>query len=108
MAKDRALRRAEREREAAARAAERAAAAVRAARRRSLRERLHRLVPAARSRPSGVLAARRRARNRVLLAIAVLMQVVAWALGRSVAINIATLVFTVFAAPVAVRLLFDR
>ncbi len=108
MAKERAQRRAEREREVAARAADRAAAAAREARRRTLRDRFARLIPTAKARPTGVLAVRRRARNRILLAFAVLVQVVAWVLGRSFAISAAALVFTVLTAPVVVRLLFDR
>jgi Flp pilus assembly protein TadB len=108
MAKERALRRAEREREAAARATERAAQEARDARRRSLHGRVRRLVPAARSRPTGVLAARRRARNRLLLAVAVLVQVVAWVLGRSFAVSAGVLVFTVLTTPALARLLLDR
>jgi Flp pilus assembly protein TadB len=108
MAKERAQRRAEREREIAARAADRTARAARDARRQALVGRLRGLFPAGRSRPTGVLAARRRARNRVLLAVAGLVQIAAWFLGRSFAISALVLVFTLLTGPVLSRLLFDR
>jgi len=107
MAKQRAQRRAEREREVAARAAERAEQAAREAKRQAARNRLRRLLPAGRSKPTGLLATRRRARNRVLLVVAILIQIAAWALGRSFAISAGALVLTILAAPVAARLLFD-
>ena len=108
MAKERAQRRAEREREIAARAAERAAQNARDTRRRANRNRFRRLLPTPRSRPTGPLAARRRARNRILLAVLVLVQIAAWALGRSWAISAFVFVSTLLAAPVAARLLHDQ
>jgi Flp pilus assembly protein TadB len=108
MAKERARRRAERERQSAARAEQRAVEAARAARRRGIGDRLRSLRPTRRQKPGGVLAARRRARNRLLGAVVVGVQVVGWVWARSWAFSAALLVFTVLATPALARLLLDR
>lgn len=108
MAKERAARRAQREREAAARAADRARAAARDQRRRGRVAALRRLLPRRRRRPVGVLARRRRRQNLLVLGIAVVVQVAGWLLFSSVQASLVLLVFTVFALPVAVTLVFDR
>jgi Flp pilus assembly protein TadB len=108
MAKERARRRAERERQTAVRAQQRAAEAARAARRRSLAGRLRMLRPTSRQKPGGPLAARRRARNRLIGAVIVAVQVVGWLWARSWAVSTALLMFTVLVTPALVRLLLDR
>jgi hypothetical protein len=108
MAKERARRRAERQREAALRAEQRALQAARAARRRAIAVRLRAFRPSARSRPTGVLAERRRMRIRLLLALVVGVQLIGWVVARSFAVSAALLVFTVLTTPVLARLLFDR
>jgi hypothetical protein len=78
MSKERALRRAERERASAIRTAARAAERERAERRLARRRSIARWLPAKTSRPSGILAERRRARLRMLVAALLLVQVVVW------------------------------
>ncbi|MEP6816443.1 MAG: hypothetical protein ABI873_12915 [Marmoricola sp.] len=78
MSKERANRRAGRERESAIRTAARAAERERAERRQARRRHLTRWLPARSPRPSGILAERRRARLRMLVAALVLVQVVVW------------------------------
>jgi Flp pilus assembly protein TadB len=115
MAKERAARRAEREREAAARAEQRAAEAAQQSRRRArsaarskvLTTALRPLVPRRRSRP-GVLARKRRAQNRVVLGLAAVTQVFGWLAFNSVRTSLLILVLTAFALPVVLTLAFDR
>lgn len=105
--KERAARRAERERAAAARAEQRAAEAAKQARRRARaatwkRIRLHR-------RPvTGALARKRRAQNRVVFGLAAVVQLFGWLAFDSVRTSALLLVLTVFALPVVLTLAFDR
>jgi hypothetical protein len=78
MSRERAVRRAEREREAGLRTAARAAEKERAERRAARRRRLTGWVPVRPSGPTGILAERRKARLRGLVAVLVLVQVLVW------------------------------
>jgi Flp pilus assembly protein TadB len=107
MTKERALRRAERERAAAARAEQRVAQAAREARRRARRQALVRWLP--RRRPAtGVLAQRRQVQNRAVYGIALVVQVLGWLAFGSVRASVLVLVLTAFALPVVFTLAFDR
>jgi Flp pilus assembly protein TadB len=114
MSKERARRRAEREREAAIRAAaraaqherrERRAARARVARRVTL-DRMPRLAPA--GRPSGRLAHRRRLQVWAVIALLALVNVVVWVVRPDWPSRFAALVVSVLAAPVLVTLLVPR
>lgn len=111
MVKERAARRAERERAAAARAEQRAAEAAKRDRRRArstaVSAGLRRLVPRRRPVP-GVLARKRRAQNRLVLGIAAVVQVFGWLAFGSVRTSLLILVLTAFALPVVLTLVFDR
>ncbi len=78
MSKERARRRVERERESAIRTAARAAEHERSERRQARRRTVTRWLPPKPSRPSGILAERRRARLRVLVAALILVNVLVW------------------------------
>ncbi len=114
MSKERARRRAEREREAAMRTAARAAEAERrerrAARLRAVRrattDRLPRLTPA--GRPTGVLAHRRRVRTSLLLGLLAALNVLVWVVRPDWRSRLLALVVTVLVAPVLVALLVPR
>ena len=110
MSKERARLRAEREAARAELLEVRAVRAGRAARRRALQISLVGLVPRpVRSRrPDGVLARRRRAQNRAVLVVFLLVQLLAWMFFDSWAARLSTLGLSVFLVPVAVTLLFDR
>jgi hypothetical protein len=118
MSKERARRRAERERETAMRTFARAAeverrerrAARAAAVRRATTGRLtaRRSGGPAGSRPGGVLAARRRLRGRALLAVLVLVNVVVWCLTPDWASRLGAAVLCLLAAPPLVALLVAR
>jgi hypothetical protein len=114
MSKERARRRAEREREAGIRAAaraaqrerhERRAARARVARRVTI-DRMPRLAPA--GRPTGTLAHRRRVQTSLLVALLVAVNVVVWVVRPDWASRFAALVVSVLAAPVLVTLLLPR
>ena len=111
MSKERARRRAEREREAAVLAAARAAEAERKERRAArigvLTSRLPRL-PSRRRRPNGILAQRRRRQNGAFLAILVALNVLVWVFSGDWALRLAALVVTLLAAPVLHTILFRR
>lgn len=118
MVKERAARRAERERAAAARAEQRAAEAAKQARRRARSKWLstvlsavlsavRRLVPRRRPVP-GVLARKRRAQNRLVFGVAAVVQVFGWLAFGSVRTSLLILVLTAFALPVVLTLAFDR
>ena len=109
MVKERAARRAERERAAAARAEQRAAEVAKQARRRSRRGALTRKLARFRRRPpTGVLARKRRAQNRVVFGVAAVIQVFGWLAFSSVRTSLLLLVLTAFALPVVLTLAFDR
>ena len=107
MVKERAARRAERERLAAARAEQRAAEAAKQARRRARAAAVRRVVPRRRPVP-GVLARKRRMQNRLVLGIAAVVQVFAWLAFDSARVSLLVLVFTACALPVVLTLAFDR
>lgn len=90
------------------RAEQRAVQAARAARRRAIASRFRALRRPARSKPTGVLAARRRTRIRLLVALVTGVQLIGWVVARSFAVSAALLVFTVLVTPALARLLFDR
>ena len=114
MRKERALRRAEREREAAIKAAARAAEAERRerreARRRAVRrlttDRLPRPVPVGRD--TGTLAHRRRIRTSLLLTFLLLVNVLVWVVRPDWRARLGALVVSVLAAPVLAALLAPR
>jgi hypothetical protein len=107
VAKERAARRAEREREAAAKAEKRAAEAAKAARRRTRAAAWTRFRP--RLRPAtGVLARKRRRQNGLVLGVAAVVQLFGWLAFGSVRASLLLLVLTAFALPVVVTLAFDR
>jgi hypothetical protein len=108
MSKERARRRAERERAAAVEAAARAKAAERE-RRRGGRTAPRRGPKArGRGRPGGVIARRRRAQNATIALLVIVTQVLAWAAFRSAQASLAVLVLTALATPVLVTLVLDR
>ncbi len=107
MAKERAARRAERERAAAARAEQRAAEAAKNSRRRARAASWARLRP--RRRPAtGVLAHKRRMQNRLVFGLAAVVQLFGWLAFGSVRASLLLLVLTAFALPVVLTLAFDR
>ncbi len=78
MSKERAVRRAERERVAALRTAEQQAERERRRRRTARRARLTRWLPRPAASPSGIIAERRRGRIRMVVAGLLLVQVLVW------------------------------
>lgn len=108
MSKERARRRAEREREAAVLAAARAAAAERRERRDARVRALTDRLPKPPQRPSGLLAQRRRRQNGALVAALLAFNVLAWIFFGEWDIRLAALVLSVLAAPVLHTMLFRR
>jgi hypothetical protein len=114
MSKERARRRAQREREAAMRTFARAAEAERRERRgaraavvrRATTDRLPRRAVV--GRPSGTLAARRRLRTRALVAVLVLVNVAVWLVSADWAVRLGVAVVCALAAPVLVAVLVVR
>ncbi len=114
MAKERALRRAEREREAAIKAAARAAEAERrerrAARTKALKarslDRLPRLRPVGRH--TGVLARKRRIQNFVLVDLLLVLNVVIWFVSADWGVRVGALIVCVLVFPVLKTLIFPR
>lgn len=104
MSKERAQRRAERERESAIRTAARAAERERAERKLARRRNLNRWLPTKASRPSGILAERRRSRLRLLVAALVLVQVVVWIFRPDWPARLAALVVCLLLFPLLVAL----
>ncbi len=106
MSKERARRREIRAKEAAIVAAARASSAERrehrATRQRALRSRL----PPGRSRPTGVLAQRRRSQSRALFAALAAVNVLVWYLFPAWPIMLMSLIVTVLVTPVLHTLLF--
>ncbi|WP_395694652.1 hypothetical protein [Nocardioides sp.] len=108
MSKERARRRAEREREAAVVAAARAAEAERRERREARVRSVTSRLPQRRRGPSGILAERRRKQNGALVAILVALNVLVWILSDDWALRLAAAVVSLLAAPVLHTLLFRR
>ena len=108
MSKERARRRAEREREAAIVAAARAAEAERKERRDARFRALTGWVPRRRRRPGGIIAERRRRQTGVLLAMLVFVNVVVWLASPDWALRVGVLLLSVLTAPVLYTMLFRR
>ncbi|WP_395658838.1 hypothetical protein [Nocardioides sp.] len=108
MSKERARRRAEREREAAVLAAARAAEAERKERREARVQAVTSRLPQRRRGPSGILAERRRKQNGALVAVLLAINVLVWILSDDWALRLAALVVSLLAAPVLHTLLFRR
>ena len=103
MSKERATRRAEREREIAAKQAARAAAQERAERSRARRQALTGWVPRrAGGRPTGILAERRRTRLRLLVSALVLVQVLVWIFREDWPSRLAALAVTLLLLPLLI------
>ncbi|MGY2703987.1 hypothetical protein [Nocardioides sp. HB32] len=108
MSKERAQRRAEREREAAVLAAARAAEAERKERRDARVRAVTSKLPRRRRGPAGILAERRRKQNGALFAVLLAINVLVWIFSDDWALRLAALVVSVLAAPVIHTLLFRR
>jgi len=107
--KERALRRAERERLRAEGAATRARRAAHVQRRRKLVARLAGPARSLRVRPARGVLARRRRRAVALTVVVILgLQLLAWLLGHSWALSFGVLVFSLLLAPIVVALATDR
>ena len=99
MSKERAQRRAEREREAAATAAAKAAEAERRERREARRRTVASRLPARRSGQSGVLAERRRTQTRLLVVALIVLNVLVWLSSGDWAVRIGALALTLLLGP---------
>jgi hypothetical protein len=108
MSKERAQRRAEREREAAVVAAARAAETERKERRDARLRAITSRVPRRRSRPSGILAQRRRRQTGATIAMLLALNLLVWIFLSDWAISLAALVVSLLAAPVLHTMLFRR
>lgn len=108
MSKERARRRAERERQAAVLAAARAAEAERQERRDARRRALTSRLPKPPKRPTGALTQRRRRQNGALLAGLLAFNLLAWVFFGEWEIRLAAFVVSVLAAPVFHTMLFRR
>jgi len=108
MSKERARKRAEREREAAIRAAARAAEAERAERRATRKQVLTRWLPRRSSRPSGILAERRRRQVGATIALLLAANVLVWVFFDDWAARAMVAVVSPLAAPVLHTMLFRR
>jgi Flp pilus assembly protein TadB len=110
MSKERALRRAERERQQALAAQQRERREARAKRRAavlaSVRDAVPRRTRWARAR--GRLADRRRAQNSLVIIAFLAVQLLTWLLSGGWAVRMAVLVLSVLLVPVLVTLMFDR
>ncbi|WP_205474606.1 hypothetical protein [Nocardioides sp. SYSU D00038] len=108
MSKERALRRAERERAAAEAAAARARSEERRRRRRRWQQRLVGWLPARHSRQTGVLARRRRRQLLTTLVVLVVVNALVWFTSDELGLRLLVLAVTPLAAPVLHTLLFRR
>ncbi|MEO5653996.1 MAG: hypothetical protein ABIN79_08995 [Marmoricola sp.] len=108
MSKERAQRREVREREAAVVAAARAGAAERRDRQRARRQALGRLRPGHRSRPPGLLAARRRRQRGITAALLLGLNVLVWVLFPDWPTRAMALIISLLAVPVLHTMLFRR
>jgi hypothetical protein len=107
MSKERARRRAEREREQAIKAAARAAEEERRRRREARRQRIAGVVPRPRLRP-GVLAARRRRELGATFAILLALNILLWIVRDDAAARVLGVMVSLLAAPVLHLMLFGR
>jgi len=109
MAKDRAIRRAEREREAAIKAAARAAEAERRERRDARKQAMTSWVPKfGVGKHQGVLARRRRIQNFVLVDLLLVLNIVTWFATGNWSTRVLVLVASALCFPVLKTLLFPR
>ncbi len=99
MSKERAQRRAEREREAAVIAAARAAEAERRERREARRRAVTSRLPRQRRGPSGRLAERRRTQTRLLIVALIVLNVLVWLSSGDPAVRLGALVLTALFGP---------
>ena len=110
MSKERAVRRADREREAAIRAAARAAAAERRerklARARRMKAKLPKLTPVGKH--TGVLARRRRIQNFVLVDLLLVLNIVIWFVSGDWGVRVGALIVCLLFFPVLKTLMFPR
>ncbi|GAA4366396.1 hypothetical protein [Nocardioides caricicola] len=100
MSKERAQRRAEREREAAIVAAARAAEAEKKERREARKRALTRWVPKSRRGPSGVIAERHRRQTRLLIVAVVVLNVLVWLASGDWAVRAFALLLSLLLVPV--------
>jgi|SRR6478735_12365156 len=108
MSKERAQRRAEREREAAVAAAARAAEVERKQRRDARMQAVTSRLPKPRKRPGGIIAQRRRRQTSLLIAVLVAVNIAVWVVSSDWALRLGVLVVCVLTAPVLNTLLFRR
>jgi hypothetical protein len=106
MSKERARRRAEREREAAVRAAARAEERARMERREARRRALTSRLPKRASRPTGILAQRRRRQVRYTVALLAALNVLVWVFFDDWAARAGALVVSLLVGPVIHLMLF--
>ena len=99
MSKERAQRRAQREREAAVREAARAADAERAERKAARKQALTGWLPKPAPRPSGVLAERRRQQTGLMIAVLIALNVLVWVFFSDWAARAMIAVLTLLIAP---------
>jgi hypothetical protein len=99
MSKERARRRAEREREAAIVAAAKAAEAERKERRDARVQAVTGWIPQRRKQPTGILAERRRMQTRLLVLIVVVLNVLVWLASGDWAVRAFALLLSVLVAP---------
>lgn len=108
MSRERARRRAERERDQAIRVAAQAAQAQRRERRTARRRLVTGRLPRGRGRPTGVLAQRARHRLQATVALLVLLNLLAWLVVGDVATSVLLVVVSLLVAPVVHTLLWRR
>ncbi|MBZ5736838.1 hypothetical protein [Nocardioides mangrovi] len=108
MSKERAQRRAEREREAAVVAAARAAEAERKERRDARVRAVTARLPRSRRGPSGVIAARHRQQTGLLIVAVVVLNVLVWLASGDWAVRAFALLLTLLIAPVVQILLTKK
>ncbi len=108
MSRERARRRAEREREQAVKAAARAAEAERRERREARRRALTARLPRWRRAPVGRLAERRRNEQRLTFTLLAAANVLTWVVFHDWATRLLVLVVTLLVAPVVHTMLFRR
>ena len=108
MSKERARRRAEREREAAVVSAASAAEAERKEHREARVRAITARLPRRRRRPAGILAERRRRQTGVLVAVLVAVNLLVWEFVGDWTTQLAAVVVSLLAAPVLHTLLFRR
>jgi hypothetical protein len=105
MSKERAQRRAEREREAAVVAAAKAAEAERRERRETRRQAVSSRLPRKRTGPSGVLAERRRTQTRLVVFVVVVLNLLVWLATPDWAVRTGALLVSLLLAPLVLTLM---